>query len=78
LRRPSTALSAATKKDRTWLLNSAYGPKIANAKVVEKDRAAVAFRALGSRNGKADGWKAWPVFWMVPLVRDQQAVWRRG
>nr|CAB3454743.1 unnamed protein product [Digitaria exilis] len=64
----STDLSEATKKARPWLLRSAYGPKMAKTKVVEKDRAAVAFRAFGSRNGSGDGCNAWPFFWMVPLV----------
>ncbi|CAM0906389.1 unnamed protein product [Alopecurus aequalis] len=60
----STSLDAATKKAMPWLPRSAYCPKIAKTKVVEKDR--VAFRAV--RNGSGDGWKACPFVSLVPLV----------
>ncbi|CAM0906436.1 unnamed protein product [Alopecurus aequalis] len=61
----STSLDAETKKAMPWLLRSAYCPKIAKTKVVEKDR--VAFGAAAP-NGSGDGWKAWPFVWPVPLV----------
>ncbi|KAM3365173.1 hypothetical protein ACQJBY_015120 [Aegilops geniculata] len=67
----SSSLDAETKKAMPWLLRSAYCPKMAKTKVVEKDRAApapVPFASPSPRNGRGDGWKAWPFVWMVPLV----------